>query len=83
MTEVTHLTGPASWCGAEQASVPVSRVLRSSFEGVARWPYESGWCSVAELTLALLSGWRSVAKLTLALPSGWPHRESWQNSAGI
>ena len=53
VTEVTRLTGPASWCGAEQASVPFSRVLPSSFEGAARWPYESGWRSVTELTLAL------------------------------
>jgi hypothetical protein len=37
----------------EQASVPLSRVPPSSFEGVACRPYESGRHSVMELTRAL------------------------------
>jgi hypothetical protein len=40
-----------------------------------RRPYESGWHSVVELTLALPHSdvqWR-----------GWPHREGWRNSARI
>jgi hypothetical protein len=54
---------------------PPSRVPPSSFEGAARRPYESGWQSVAALTLALphsVVQWR-----------GWPHREGWWNSAGM
>jgi hypothetical protein len=61
--------------GAIRASVPLSRVPPSSFEGAARGPYESGWRSVTELTLASPHSdvqWR-----------GWPHREGWRNNAGI
>jgi hypothetical protein len=55
VTEGTHLTGPTSWHrpgGVRQASVLLSRVPPSSFEGAARGPYESGRHSVTELTLA-------------------------------
>jgi hypothetical protein len=56
-TEETRFTGPDvtawTWAGVEQASVPPSRAPPSSFEGVAHQPYESGWHSVTELTLAL------------------------------
>jgi hypothetical protein len=58
-----------------QASVPLSRVPPSSFEGAACGPYESGRHSVMELTLASLHSdvqWR-----------GWPHREGWRNRAEI
>jgi hypothetical protein len=61
--------------GAIQAFVPLSRVPSSSFEGAVCGPYESGRHSVTELTLASPHSdvqWR-----------GWPHREGWQNSAGI
>jgi hypothetical protein len=54
-------------------SSPLSRVPPSSFEGMARRPYESGRHSVAELTPTLphsVVQWR-----------GWPHRGSWRNSA--
>jgi hypothetical protein len=44
----------SSRVGAGWGSVPLSRVLLSSFEGVARRPYGRGWYSVTELTLALL-----------------------------
>jgi hypothetical protein len=63
-----------SRAAARQASVLFSRVLLSSFEGVARGSYESGRHSVMELTLALphnVVQWR-----------GWPHQEGWRNSAG-
>jgi hypothetical protein len=43
----------SSCAGARQAFVPFSRVLKSSFEGAARGPYESGRHSTTELTLAL------------------------------
>jgi hypothetical protein len=55
--------------GVERASVPFSRVLPSSFEGAARWSYESGQHSVTEMTPALPHSsvqWRR-----------WPHREGW------
>jgi hypothetical protein len=42
-----------SCVGVGCMSVPFSRVPPSSFEGAARRPYENGWCSVTELTLAL------------------------------
>jgi hypothetical protein len=42
-----------SWASAGQVSVPLSRAPPSSFEGVARRPYESGRHSITELTLAL------------------------------
>jgi hypothetical protein len=61
--------------GAIRASVPLSRVPPSSFEGAERGPYESGWRSVTELTLASPHSdvqWR-----------GWPHREGWRNNSGI
>jgi hypothetical protein len=54
---------------------PPSRVPPSSFKGAACRTYESGWHSVAELTMALphsaVQWW------------GWPHGEGWQNNAGI
>jgi hypothetical protein len=61
-------------CERETGVCPPSRAPLSSFEGAARWPYESGWHSVTELTLALphsVVQWR-----------GWPHREGWRNSTG-
>jgi hypothetical protein len=57
--EMTGETGSAgnvtvlSRVGMGQVSVPFSRVLPSSFKGVARRPYGGGWHSVTELTLAL------------------------------
>jgi hypothetical protein len=57
------------------AFVRFSRVPPSSFEGAACGPYESGWHSITDLTLALphsVVQWR-----------GWPHREGWRNSAGF
>jgi hypothetical protein len=44
---------------------PPSRVPPSSFEGAARWPYESGWHSVTELTLA--------SPHSVVQWQGWPH----------
>jgi hypothetical protein len=38
--------------GERGAGIPPSRVPPSSFEGAAHRPYESGWNSVTELTLA-------------------------------
>jgi hypothetical protein len=65
----------SSWAGVRQASVLLSRVLPSSFEGAACGLYESGRHIVMELTLASphsdVQWW------------GWPHREGWRNSAGI
>jgi hypothetical protein len=61
--------------GAIQASVPLSRVPPSSFEGAACGLYESGRHSVTELTLTSPHSdvqWR-----------GWPHREGWRNNTGI
>jgi hypothetical protein len=42
-----------TWVDVEQSSVPPSRAPPSSFEGAAHQPYESGWHTVAEVTLAL------------------------------
>jgi hypothetical protein len=53
---------------------PPLRVPPSSFEGVARRPYGSGWHNVMELTLALL---HSVLQWW-----GWPHLEGWRTTPG-
>jgi hypothetical protein len=75
-SDVTAPSYAPSCAGVGEVSVPFSRVLPSSFEGVARWSYRSRRHSVTELTLALLHStvqWR-----------GWPHRTGvWRNNAGV